>query len=75
MVATNLPTHIRVLHGDVAVLVAPDPKALALGILSLLEDPACALKVGAEARKLYESRYSFQSFVNKTELALRMAIQ
>jgi len=75
MVATNLPTHTQVLNTDVAVLVAPDPKALALGILSLLEDPACALKVGAQARKLYESRYSFQSFVNKTELALRMAIQ
>ncbi len=75
MVATNLPTHTQVLNEDVAVLVAPDPKALALGILSLLENPACARKVGAHARKLYESRYSFQSFVKKTELVLRMAIE
>ena len=75
MVATNLPTHTQVLNEDVAVLVAPEPKALALGILALLENPACARKVGAHARKLYESRYSFQSFVKKTELVLRMAIE
>jgi glycosyltransferase involved in cell wall biosynthesis len=75
IVATNLPTHTQILNDDVAVLVEPNPDAVARGILSVLEDSSSAGRVATQARKLYESRYSFQAFVKKTEQALQMACE
>src|SRR5207247_11330237 len=53
MVATNLPTQTQVLNEDVAVLLAPDTKALAHGILSLLDNPAYARNRGADRQDVY----------------------
>jgi glycosyltransferase involved in cell wall biosynthesis len=75
IVATNLPTHTQVLNGEVAVLVEPDPDALAKGILNVLEDPPLAKRLGAQARRLFENHYSFQSFIQKTEHVLQMALR
>ena len=74
IVATDLPTHTQVLNQDVAILVEPYPDAVARGILSVLEDPTIGRKVAAQARQLYENRYSFQSFVKKTEQLYQMAV-
>lgn len=75
IVATNLPTHRQVLHPDMAVLVEPDPKALARGILSVLASPSLAAKLGKQARRLFDDRYNFQTFIKKTDLALHMALR
>jgi glycosyltransferase involved in cell wall biosynthesis len=75
IVATALPTHTQILNSDVAVLVKPDPNALAQGILTVLEDPPLAESLGRQARQLFESRYGFQTFVQKTDQALQMALR
>jgi glycosyltransferase involved in cell wall biosynthesis len=73
IVATNLPTHTQVLNPDIAILVEPDPDALAQGILAVLDDPPLARKLGRQARQLFESCYSLQIFLQKTEQALQLA--
>lgn len=73
IVATDLYTHTQVLSRDVAVLVEPTPSAFAEGILAVLQDDALAAEIGSRARLLYETRYSFESFVQKTEQALELA--
>jgi len=74
IVATRLPTHTQVLNPDVAVLVEPDPVAFAQGLLILFENPLLGRKLGEEARKLFEDRYSFEKFVYKTDRALQLAL-
>jgi glycosyltransferase involved in cell wall biosynthesis len=73
IVATDLPTHTQVLDARAACLVEPEPKALAEGILSVLDDPARATALGAAARELFARRYSFAHYLRKTERVLRMA--
>ncbi len=75
IVATNLYTNTQVLNPDVAVLVEPNPDGLAQGILSVLEDPPLARRLGAQARRFFETHYSFQTFIQKTEQALQMAVR
>lgn len=74
IVAADLPTHTQVLTPQVAVLVKPDPGSLAQGILSVLQDPALARRLGESARLLFQQKYSFESFVRKTEQVLQMAM-
>jgi glycosyltransferase involved in cell wall biosynthesis len=75
IVATDLLTHAQVLSSDVALLVKPEPNAFAHGIISVLEDPQMARKLGTGARKFFESRYSFQAFNKKTEQILEAALR
>jgi glycosyltransferase involved in cell wall biosynthesis len=75
IVATNLPTHTQVLTEAVAVLVDPEPQALAQGLLTVLTQPALAAQLGAQAQQLFATHYSFQTFVDKTEQALLMALR
>jgi glycosyltransferase involved in cell wall biosynthesis len=75
IVATNLPTHTQVLDNDVAVLVDPDPEALARGILSVLDAPPLATKLGKQARQLFDDRYNYQTFIKKTDQILQMALR
>lgn len=75
IVATDVYSHTQVLNADVAVLVEPNPEALAQGILTVLENPSFALEVGDRARRLYESHYSFQTFLQRTEQVLQMAMK
>ncbi len=71
IVATNIETHTQVLSSQVALLVEPTEKALAEGILHLLENPVAARQLGQRARSLFEQRYGVDRFVNKTSLALQ----
>jgi glycosyltransferase involved in cell wall biosynthesis len=75
IIATNLYTHTQVLNPDVAVLVAPEPDALAQGILSVLDNPPVAKRLGEQAQHLFGKRYSFRIFVQKTDQALQMALR
>ena len=75
IVATNLYTHTQVLNNSVSVMVEPEPDALAAGILSVLDSPVLADKLGSEARRHFENNYSVESFIEKTQQALRLATQ
>ena len=75
IVATNLYTHTQVLNSEVAVLVDPNSQALAEGICAVLEKEELALSVGRRARKLFDQQYSFQTFLNKTEQVLQLAMR
>jgi glycosyltransferase involved in cell wall biosynthesis len=75
IVATNGFTHTQVLDEDAAVLVAAEPAAFAGGILSALEDESLAMRMGARARQLFETRYSYQSFLDKTDQVMRLAVR
>jgi glycosyltransferase involved in cell wall biosynthesis len=75
IVATNLHTHTQVLNPEVAVLVEPAPEALAQGILAVLEDPHFARNLGQQARQLFEQRYSFGTFIQRTDQILQMALR
>jgi glycosyltransferase involved in cell wall biosynthesis len=74
IVATNTFTHTQVLNEDTAVLVDAKPEALAKGILSVLDDPSLADRLAASARELFNSRYSYQQFLDKTAHILGLAV-
>jgi glycosyltransferase involved in cell wall biosynthesis len=74
IVATNLFTHTQVLTPEVAVLVEPDPDAMAQGILMVLENPSLATELGRQARQLFVEHYGFQTFIQKTAQILQMTL-
>ena len=61
-VATNLPTHSQVLNNQVAVLTAPEPKAFADGLLSVLSDANLRERLGQAAFQLAEEKYTYKIF-------------
>lgn len=75
IVATDLETHTQVLTREVAVLVDPKPEAFAEGILSVLDDPPFGHQLGKRARDLFEQQYSVQTFIQKTDYALQLAVR
>ena len=62
IVATDLPTHTRILNGEAAILVEPTPAGLASGILRAFEDPAGAAALGRRAQRLVQERYTYTGF-------------
>ena len=58
LVATRIPSHTQVLDDNVAFLVEPQPEDMARGIVSILESPGTSRRVAANARLLYEQKYS-----------------
>jgi glycosyltransferase involved in cell wall biosynthesis len=74
IVATNTSTHTQVLNSDAAVLVDAEPGAFARGILSVLEDRSLADRLSASAHQLFDSRYSYQQFLAKTDHVMRIAV-
>jgi len=73
IIATNIIGHTQVLTPEAALLVEPNPSALAEGILSLLENRSLAGRLACGARRLFESKYSFETFLRKTQQALLLA--
>ncbi|MEO7986585.1 MAG: glycosyltransferase, partial [Gemmatimonadales bacterium] len=63
IVASDIPTHRTVLAEDRAVLVKPGPEALAAGIVGVLEDRHCALRLGHAARLFAERHLGWDGFV------------
>jgi len=70
IVATNLLTHTQVLDGRVAELTDPTPEAFAAGILRVLGDPEYAARLGRAAGELAATRYTYESYVARTNEAL-----
>jgi len=71
IVATNLLTHTQVLDATVAELTDPTPGAFGAGILRVLRDRERAEALGRSARTLAETRYTYETYVERTREALR----
>jgi glycosyltransferase involved in cell wall biosynthesis len=69
IVATRLLTHTQVLSDDVAILTEPDAESFARGILRAIDDPVLANRVGDAARRLAESRYTYEAYLQRTREA------
>jgi len=69
IVATRLLTHTQVLNDDTAILTGATASEFAAGILAALADPAHAQALGARARRLAESKYSYEAYLEKTRQA------
>jgi glycosyltransferase involved in cell wall biosynthesis len=62
LLATDIPSHTQVLDDGVAVLVAPEPAAVADGLERLLDDAPLRAALGARAKRLYAERYSREQY-------------
>lgn len=69
IVATRLLTHTQVLTDEVSLLVEPEAKAFACGILSLLKDDGLRARLGKAGKRLVEEEYSYDSFKKKVREA------
>ena len=69
IVATRLLTHTQVLSEEVAILTGPTPEEFARGILLAVNDPAFATRIGSAARRLAETRYTYEAYLQRTREA------
>jgi glycosyltransferase involved in cell wall biosynthesis len=69
LVATRIDTHTQLLDDRLALLVEPEPEALAAGVRAVLADPASARERAARGRALIEREYSEEHFAEKVRQA------
>ena len=69
IVATRLLTHTQVLSDDVAILTDASPDDFARGILQAIVDPQEARRIGAAAKRLAETRYTYEAYLQRTREA------
>ena len=69
IVATRLLTHTQVLGDDTAILTAATADAFAEGVLAALADRDRAEMIGRAARRLAETKYSYEAYLEKTRQA------
>ena len=69
IVATRLLTHTQVLNDDVSILTDATPAGFGAGILRAIADPECARAIGARARQLAETKYSYEAYLARTRQA------
>lgn len=69
IVATRLLTHTQVLDDDTAVLTGASAREFADGILAALTDHARAAAIGARARQLADTKYSYEAYLDRTREA------
>jgi glycosyltransferase involved in cell wall biosynthesis len=72
IVATRLLTHTQVLDDAVAFLSDATPEGFGAAILDALSDPDRARMVGARARQLAETKYSYEAYLTRTRQALAL---
>ena len=72
IVATRLLTHTQVLDDAVAFLSAATPEGFGAAILDALSNPERARMVGARARQLAETKYSYEAYLTRTRQALTL---
>ena len=66
IVATRLLTHTQVLSDETAILTGATPEEFGGGILAALDHPDRARAIGDRARQLAESKYSYETYLEKT---------
>ena len=69
IVATRLLTHTQVLDDEISILTEATPEGFAAGILTAIEDPAAGRAIGARARQLAETKYSYEAYLARTRQA------
>ncbi len=69
IVATRLLTHTQVLSDQTAILTGATPQEFADGILAGLTDRDRASAIGARARELAETKYSYDAYLERTRQA------
>ena len=69
IVATRLLTHTQVLSDETAVLTGATAREFADGMLAALTDTARAQAVGAAARHLADTKYSYEAYLARTRQA------
>jgi glycosyltransferase involved in cell wall biosynthesis len=69
IVATRLLTHTQVLDDRVSVLTEPAPERYAEGILRVLRDRSAGAAIGARARQLADTKYSYEAYLARTREA------
>jgi glycosyltransferase involved in cell wall biosynthesis len=69
IVATRLLTHTQVLDDEVAFLTGATPEAFGAGVLAAIADPDRARAVGARARHLADTKYSYEAYLSRTREA------
>ena len=65
LVATNIFSHTQVLTDEVAFLADPEPAAFGAAMIAAMSDPVAAMQRANSAMRLYEEKYSRQSYVAK----------
>lgn len=70
IVATRLLTHTQVLSDQNAILTPATAVDFAAGISAALGDPARAKAIGESGRRLAETKYSYEAYLEKTREAL-----
>ena len=66
IVATRLLTHTQVLSDEVAILTEATAEGFARGILQAITDPAAAARIGAAAKQLADTRYTYEAYLQRT---------
>ena len=69
IVATRLLTHTQVLSDEVAILTEPTADSFARGILTAIDDPAAARRIGDAAKLLADTRYTYEAYLQRTREA------
>ncbi len=69
IVATRLLTHTQVLSDEVAILTAATPEDFGRGILRAIDDPEFARQIGREAKRLADTRYTYETYLQRTREA------
>ena len=69
IVATRLLTHTQVLSDQTAILTGATPQEFAEGMLAGLADRDRARTIGARARELAETKYSYEAYLERTRQA------
>jgi glycosyltransferase involved in cell wall biosynthesis len=69
IVATRLLTHTQVLGDDTAILTGATPREFADGILAALSDRDRGAAVSRQARRLAETKYSYDAYLDRTRRA------
>ena len=65
ILATDIPAHAQVLDSKCAVLVEPEPQAMAAGLLQLLRNPDLGRRLGQSAQAIVAQRYSVKKYRQK----------
>jgi glycosyltransferase involved in cell wall biosynthesis len=69
IVATRLLTHTQVLDDEVAFLADATAAGFGDAILAALSDRARARSIGDHARRLAQTKYSYESYLQRTRQA------
>ncbi len=65
LLATDLPTHTQVLDQEIALLVEPEPRAMAQGMVRLLRESELGRRLAAAASERVAAEFSLPVFEDK----------